>query len=229
MNVEDLRLRQLDQLREAARILLKPMERLPFPVVIEAMTGRQVLPMLNRPADKALLKNLARACMTIVADARRDAYEANRPNDVSTQVERKLEVALRNFGIRVERPKAERGRSPGGYPDRLIWYENEPTYLEVKVSREQNISEGSARNFFYQPTPNGKILLDARHLLVGFAIRETTEKRWTLTGWKIVDLWHLRVKLKPEYNANNLEIYRDEAILMEGDARRIIRQKPLGG
>jgi len=37
------------------------------------------------------------------------------------------------------------------------------------------------------------------------------------------------VKLKPEYNANNLEIYRDEAILMEGDARRIIRQKPLGG
>jgi hypothetical protein len=143
MNVEDLRQRQLEQLREAARILLKPMERLPFPVVIEAMTGRQVLPILNRPEDRVLLEKLARACMAIVADSRRKTFEANRPNDVSTQVERKLEAALRNFGIRVERPQAERGRSP-------------------------------------------------------------------------------------EYNANNLEIYRDEAILMEGDAHRIIRQKSLG-
>ncbi|MCX8089874.1 MAG: hypothetical protein N3I86_02925 [Verrucomicrobiae bacterium] len=197
MNPDELRDRQLEQLREAAKIFLKPMERLPFPVVIEAMTGRQVLPVLNRSKDAALLDKLARACIVVVAGSQSEPFTANRPNDVSTQVEEKLEVALKACGIGVERPRAEQGRTPGGYPDRLLWNEGEPTYLEVKVSREQNISQGSARNFFYQPTTNPKIGHDARHLLAGFAIKETSEKRWVLTGWKIVDLWYLRVKLKP--------------------------------
>lgn len=228
MTPNELRDRQLEQLREAARIFLKPMERLPFPVVIEAMTGKQVLPVLKREEDTALLDKLAEACIAVVAGSRREKFEANRPNDVSTQVEEKLEKALKAGGINVERPKAEQGRSPGGYPDRLIWYGSEPTYLEVKVSREQNIAQGSARNFFYQPTANSKIRYDARHLLVGFAIQEAPEKLWILTGWKVVDLWHLRVKLKPEYNADNLEIYRDEAILIEGDEHAVTRRKSLG-
>ena len=94
-----------------------------------------------------------------------------------------------------------------------------PSYLEVKVSREENIGKGSARNFFLpadsQPQ---KLSHSARHLLAGFAIRERAEKLWILTEWKIADLFHLRVKLKPEYNADNLEIYRDELILLTGDA-----------
>jgi hypothetical protein len=227
MSPDDLRDRQLEQLRAAARIFLRPMERLPFPVVIEAMTGRQVLPILKRDRDAALLERLAQACIAVVSGSQSQVLKANRPNDVSAQVERRLEAALEARGIRVERPRAEQGRSPGGYPDRLIWHRGEPTYLEVKVSREQNIAQGSARNFFYQPTAKSKICHHARHLLVGFAIRETAGKEWTLTGWKIVDLWHLRVKLKPEYNANNLEIYRDEAVLLEGDGRRVTRRKPL--
>ena len=100
--------------------------------------------------------------------------------------------------------------------------------MEVKVSREENIGKGSARNFFYQPTKNSKIRHSARHLLAGFAIRERSEKSWILTGWKIADLFHLRVKLKPEYNADNLEIYRDELLLLEGDARGV-KRRPGGG
>ncbi|MDD5483054.1 MAG: hypothetical protein PHP98_05325 [Kiritimatiellae bacterium] len=42
---------------------------------------------------------------------------------------------------------------------------------------------------------------------------------------KIADLWFLKVKLKPEYNADNLEIYRTESILMEGDGIKILMQK----
>jgi hypothetical protein len=52
-----------------------------------------------------------------------------------------------------------------------------------------------------------------------------SEKTWVLTRWKIVDLWFLRVKLKPEYNADNLEIYREEAILLEGDGTHILKRK----
>ena len=131
---------------------------------------------------------------------------------------RKLQACLESAGVSVEMPRPASGRSGGGYPDRLLWRDEKPTYLEVKVSREENIGQGSARNFFYQPTKHSKIRHSARHLLAGFSIRERSEKRWILTGWKIADLFHLRVKLKPEYNADNLEIYRDELVLLEGDA-----------
>ncbi|MBI5397211.1 MAG: hypothetical protein HZA91_18085 [Verrucomicrobia bacterium] len=147
---------------------------------------------------------------------------------MSTQVEERLEAKLTPKGIRVETPQAEGGRTPGGCPDRLIWCGDQPTYLEVKVSREENIDQGSARNFFYQPTPRSKIRHAARHLLAGFAIKEVSEKTWILTRWKIVDLWFLRVKLKPEYNADNLEIYREEAILLEGDGMHVTKRKVIG-
>jgi len=52
-----------------------------------------------------------------------------------------------------------------------------PTCLEVKVSRVENISKGSARNFFCQPTQNSKVARDARHLLCGFSIIETGARR----------------------------------------------------
>ena len=224
MGDDELRDRQLAQLKEAARIFLRPMERLPFPVVMEAMTGREIFPMTQGANDSALLSALADACTATTAESAESPYRANRPNDVSVQVEEKLQAHLERVGVSVEMPRAASGRGGGGYPDRLLWHAGEPTYLEVKVSREENIGKGSARNFFYQPTGNPKIRHSARHLLAGFAIRERSEKLWVLTGWKIADLFHLRVKLKPEYNADNLEIYRDELVLLEGDASGVKRR-----
>jgi hypothetical protein len=228
MTPDELRKGQLEKLKEAARIFLKPMERLPFPVVMEAMTGHAVLPIMNCPNDNTLLEALAVTCIQAVAESNKEQVRANRPNDVSVQVEERLAVLLKQHNVGVEKPKPEKKRGPGGYPDRLLWCGKEPTYLEVKVSREENIEKGSARNFFFQPTVNTKIRHDARHLLAGFAINEVSEKTWILTRWKIVDLWHLRVKLKPEYNADNLEIYREEAILMEGDGKGVVKQRKRG-
>lgn len=47
MKREDIDKLQLERLKEAAKIFLKPMEQLPFPVVIEAMTGHQVIPYIE--------------------------------------------------------------------------------------------------------------------------------------------------------------------------------------
>ena len=228
MSKDNLRDKQLAQLKAAAKIFLRPMERLPFPVVVEAMTEREIFPMTKSKQDRALLSALADACTATVAESVDAPYRANRPNDVSAQVEEKLQAHLENAGVLVEMPSAAGGgrRGSGGYPDRLLRLGGRPSYLEVKVSREENIGKGSARNFFYQPTRNPKIVHSARHLLAGFAIREQAEKLWVLTEWKIADLFHLRVKLKPEYNADNLEIYRDELILLEGDARGAKRRDP---
>ena len=219
MKRDDLREKQLAQLKDAARIFLRPMERLPFPVVAEAMTGCAILPMTRRARDRALLSALGGACAATVGESESAPFAANRPNDASVQAERKLQAHLESAGVSVEMPRSASGRGGGGgYPDRLLWHAGEPTYLEVKVSREENISRGSARNFFYQPTADSRIVHSARHLLAGFAIRERGAKSWELTAWKIADLFHLRVKLKPEYNADNLEIYRKELVLLEGDA-----------
>lgn len=222
MKREDINKLQLDALRQAAKIFLKPMERLPFPVVIEAMTGHQVVPYIEED-DGDLLAALSAACIKTVNDSEQEPIAANRPNDVSAQVEKLLQDNLTESGITAERPTPQGKQRAGaqGYPDLLLWDADRPTYLEVKVSRVENISKGSARNFFYQPTQNSKIARDARHLLCGFSIAESGEKKWVLREWTVTDLWFLRVKLKPEYNADNLEIYRPEAVILKGDGKNI--------
>lgn len=117
---DELVMKQLAQLKQAAKIFLRLMEQLPFPVVVEAMTGHQIIPYVKQ--DDA-------------------------------------------------------------------------------------------------------IIYDARHFLCGFSITESAEKKWILQQWTVTDLWHLQVKLKPEYNANNLEIYRADAVLMKGDGKTVVFHK----
>ena len=199
------------------------MERLPFPVVVEAMTEFKILPYVEED-DENLMTALSGSCIKTINDSERSPIIANRPNDVSTQVEKILQENLTDAGITAKRPKSKgkSNASPQGYPDLILRDDERPTYLEVKVSRVENISKGSARNFFYQPTQNSKITCDARHLLCGFSIDEKSEKQWILKEWTITDLWFLRVKLKPEYNADNIEIYRSEGVIMKGNGKHII-------
>jgi len=222
MKREDIDKLQLEKLKEAAKIFLKPMEQLPFSVVIEAMTGHQVIPYIKED-DGGLIAALSAACVKTVNDSGKHPVAANRPNDVSAKVEKMLQDNLTESGVTAERPKPQgkQRAAAQGYPDLLLWDADRPTYLEVKVSRVENISKGSARNFFYQPTQNSKITRDARHLLCGFSIEEDSEKKWILREWTITDLWFLRVKLKPEYNADNLEIYRREAVILKGDGKNV--------
>ncbi|MGR3985381.1 MAG: hypothetical protein OD817_09090 [Gammaproteobacteria bacterium] len=218
MDENELRDKQLAQLKEAAKIFLRPRDKLPFSVVVEAMTGKEVLPMTESAHDRSLLNALAESCVRMVASSVRRPFAANRPNDVSAQVEKRLHTELESDSISVETPRSATGRGGGsGYPDRLLLYQDARTYLEVKVSREQNIDQPSARNFFFKPSAHSKIRHSARHLLAGFSLREISAKSWTLTGWKIVDLFGLRVSLKPEYNAANPEIYREDLVLLQGD------------
>lgn len=223
MKREEIDKKQLEQLKEAARVFLKPIEKMPFSVVVEAMTGYELIP-YTEENDKKLIDDISISCMQTIGDSERSPIIANRPNDVSAQVEKILQKNLIKNKIVAEQPRSaiKKSVSPQGYPDLLLWCEKRPTYLEVKVSRVENIGKGSARNFFYQPTKNSKITRHARHLLCGFSMFEISEKKWVLKEWKITDLWFLRVKLKPEYNANNLEIYRRDAILAEGDGEKTI-------
>ncbi len=81
MKREQIEGKQLEQLKEAAKIFIKPMEKLPFPVVIEAMTGYQLIPYIEED-DKGLIDALSKCCIKTVDDSERHPITANRPNDV---------------------------------------------------------------------------------------------------------------------------------------------------
>ena len=225
MNEEESQRRELLQLKEFAKRVLEQTKVLPFPLVVQAMTDHAVYPIrADAEDDIKLLGILSRSCIAAVAHSRENPITANRPNEVSNRVEQLLQEELEQRGVKTEIPKKRKGGS-SGYPDRIAWLrEDFPSYLEIKVSQEEKSSSG-LRAFYYQPTADSKIRYSARHLLAGFAIREIEEKQWELTRWKITDLWFLQVKLKPEYNADNREIYKSEAVLIEGNGNSITAGK----
>lgn len=73
------------------------------------------------------------------------------------------------------------------------------------------------RTFYYQPRPRtGKIHHDSHHLLVGIE-HDGNDGAWEFTGWELVDLAELKLRLKAEFQGSNRDIYRDELLLRRSD------------
>lgn len=111
--------------------------------------------------------------------------------------------------------------SLNGYPDEVINDKyGRTTYLEVKTTTRRNV--GSPRDFFFSPLKNSKkkIKNDGRHLLLCFDTFEQKEKEFIVTGWCLIDLFNIKVSMKPEFNTDNLELYKKENILLEVDLRK---------
>lgn len=89
------------------------------------------------------------------------------------------------------------------------------TYLETKLII--NKKDFEPPNFHFPPLTNSKkkITDDARHLLLCFDIDEIEEKHFLITGWCLIDLFGVKVTMKPEFNTNNLELYKQEHIIYE--------------
>ena len=49
----------------------------------------------------------------------------------------------------------------------------------------------------------------------GFVIEEARPKTFRTIGWKLVDLSKIFVSMKPEFNTDNRELYKREAIITE--------------
>ena len=63
-------------------------------------------------------------------------------------------------------------------------------------------------SFYFEPKDETlKITDDAVHLLAGIG-HDGKDGAWTFTGFKMVDLSELQVRLKAEFQASNSELYR---------------------
>ena len=195
----------------------------PFREVVEAVTGTRVLPI--DPAaeiDQAILAEVTAAVRGAIEEFNRPnspTSSEGRINEVSRHFERALQERLDGTdGFRCESPRtAEGNQLSAGYPDLRLVHEasGRVVYVDPKLVAAGTF-DGSLRTFYYSPNPDtSKVLDDAHHLLIGIE-HDGATGAWKFTGWKLVDLYGLNVRLKAEFQAGNRDVYQDRMILDEG-------------
>lgn len=202
----------------------QPLKGLPFPLVIKALTGYQVVPSdKDNPQDAELLRSLEEAAVQAAQTAAQQGIFARRPNEAGNRMEPFLRDALTAVGLQAHRPKAKSGKyKSAGYPDIQVV----DTYLRVFYldCKTYNVAtKGSTmRSFFLSPSDDPKITCDAHHLLVAFELERTpkrdrgVELAFRPVRWQIYTLDKLQVSVKHEFNASNADLYQGDGLLSEG-------------
>ena len=66
-----------------------------------------------------------------------------------------------------------------------------------------------SQTFYFAPQNEAlEITADAVQLLAGIE-HDGKEHEWNFTGWRLVDLSSLRVRLKAEFQASNADLYQN--------------------
>ena len=74
--------------------------------------------------------------------------------------------------------------------------------------------KSSQRTFYVSPSQDFKVTRDAYHLLLAFSTEEVEEGLYSLTGFKLLDLYGIECNLKLEFNASNKDLYSEESGLV---------------
>jgi hypothetical protein len=207
-------------LENTVKTITKPLREIPFPVVIKALTGRQVLSIDKDSKNcRELLQRLATGVSMACKNARKVGIQTRRPNEVGNRIEPFVREALTSMGMVATVPITRSGRPKKfGYPDIFIKdINNTICYLECKTYNIENI-DSSFRAFYLSPSEESKIIADAYHLLVSFEIEEENRaggKVFVPVHWRLYSLETMRLQIKHEFNASNREMYTRDALLME--------------
>jgi len=200
---------------------MSPLKDIPFPVVIKAISGFKVLSFnKTNGEDLALLEKLTQALNIATLEANKVGIFSDRPNEVGNHIEPFVRDALKRVGYKALIPITKKGiHRSAGYPDiEIRGNDGSLSYLECKTYSVKS-EDSSFRAFYLKPSEDFKITGDARHLLVGFEIKSETRKSksaFVPVRWRLYTLEKLRVQVKHEFNASNVDIYRSEALLGEG-------------
>jgi hypothetical protein len=193
---------------------------IPLREVIAAATGHHVLVMNpeKSAADAACRAHVSAGADRILAFLNAPGNPAGglrRINEASRAVEGKLMELLNAGAFTCTRARTAAGAEQhSGYPDlRLV---HRPTgrvyFLDPKLF-ESGSAQSTLRTFYYEPKAlTGKIHEDACHLLLGIS-HDGNDGAWKFTGWRLIDLYQFRVRLKAEFQASNKDLYRDELTL----------------
>ena len=217
-------LERIKEYQTVIRKILSAFEGVSFSLIVESSTGYKVWS-VDKKRDADLIDDISTIARIITnryynTPITRDTYksvigkkpEAFRPNEVGRILEYEIYNTSKNFKVisKVQPLKQV------GYPDiKIIEKTGKICFLDIKATTRPD--KGSPRDFYYSTKEKTleKINSDGFHLLLSFIIKESNPEKFITIGWKLVDLSKIKVGLKAEFNADNLEIYKPEAIIKE--------------
>lgn len=196
-----------------------------FATIAEACSGKKVLRLDDSPAHKRVVAAIHKALAETVAEQNKPdspVRKLRRINEASKFFEDGIHARINAMpGLRCEIPPTRSGEHQrSGYPDlRITDVESGRVfYLDPKLV-EQGSAESTFRTFYFEPKNETlKITDDAVHLLVGIE-HDGKTRQWTFTGWRLVDLSTLRVRLKAEFQASNADIYHKSVLSLPESVR----------
>lgn len=211
------------RLENIIKQMLQPLKDIPFNLVIEALTGKKVVPFdFKNLEHKNVLKLLKEVAVTVGKEINKKGILRSRPNEVGNDIEPYVKKALNSIkGIKADTPIATTGHKKfTGYPDILFWYKNKPYYLECKTYNLNNIST-TQRSFYLSPSEEFKVVYDAPHFIISFEIYVAGEKGtkhiYKCKHYKILSIESLSLDVKYEFNSDNKRMYsgKDGTIILD--------------
>lgn len=193
---------------------------IPFSKVIQASTGRQIIPFdPAEPVDGEILKAIRQALfdtLEILNKPGSPTNEESRINEASIHFEEGIRRAFEaQPGFQCDFPRTAEGNlQRSGYPDLRIVHEasGRVVYLDPKLVATGSF-DSSLRSFYFTPkVQTAKVLDDAHHLLVGIE-HDGNTGQWKFLGWHLVDLSEFKVRLKAEFQASNRDLYQPELVI----------------
>jgi hypothetical protein len=196
-----------------------------FATVAEACSGKRVLPLTDEPAHLRVTNAIRKALEETLTEINKEdspVRKLRRINEASRFFEDGLLSRLNAAqGLRCEVPPTRSGiHQRSGYPDLRITdvATGAVFYLDPKLV-EQGSAASTLRTFYFEPKEETlKITDDAVHLLAGIE-HDGHEGEWTFTGWRLVDLSTLKVRLKAEFQASNADLYGKSALSLPESTR----------
>jgi ribosomal protein S21 len=215
MSEEEI-LRKIEEYRGIIGKVLEAFKGISFPIIVEVATDTKVEPFnLKAEEDKKLVEELAKLADITLRRFYENPIRIRRINEVSNFLEREFPKIFNTNREKFEVIKKVEHLGGMGYPDEEILDSfGRTTYVDIKGTTRPET--GSARDFYFTPLTEAKkkIRKNARHSLSSFIITGDPNMFRTI-GWKLVDLSKIRVSMKPEFNADNKELYRKETIVAE--------------
>lgn len=177
-------------------------KRIALPKLIQLITGNQVYDWDEKNGE--VFEGAARGVLEKIVQS---PIHADRINEVGNAVELLVLDALAEAGMNTGRPTPPSGRKKtAGYPDLFASKGDDYYYLEIKTYSPKTL-RSSQRTFYISPSEDFKVTRDAYHLLLAFSTEEISTGVYSLTGFKLLDLYGLECQLKLEFNASNRDLY----------------------
>jgi hypothetical protein len=214
----------VNRLENVIKQMLTPLKDVPFNLVIEALTGKKVIPFdSNNTDDKELLDILKKIAISAGKEINKNGIESKRPNEVGNYIEAYVKNALHAHKLKPNIPAGVTGKKKtAGYPDIIFFFKEKPYYLECKTYNLQNIFT-TQRSFYFSPSDDFKVVYDTHHFILSYEMvldgRKGEKNIYRCKHYKILSLNSLSLDVKYEFNSDNQRMYSGKngtVILSEG-------------